>query len=130
LVDFNVFFVHVNRLFELEPSTKKVFHLDVDMKISGMQKMAVLIHGHRIVHMLDSVLSMLGPDMDTVEEILTQLGERHRRYGVKAEYIPLLGQAIRESLKEVIGSEWTDSVHTSWVAVYEAISAILLKALE
>lgn len=72
-----------------------------------MLRMCVLVHGARIVTMLDGVLSLLGPNVDMLEEILGQLGQRHMRFVVKNEYFPLLGDAVREALSSIIGDKFT-----------------------
>lgn len=94
-----------------------------------MLRMGVLIHGAHIVKMMDIVLSLLGPDVEMLEEILGQLGQRHQMRGVKKEYFPLLGDAIRETLSLMIGDKYTDEDDAAWKEVYDALSAEIVKAI-
>ena len=60
-----------------------------------------LIHAVRMIHMFDAALSMLGPDTETLCEILRELGKRHIGYGVKVRHhgSDVLGsQCIRQIL--------------------------------
>jgi hypothetical protein len=41
-----------------------------------------------MIHMFDAALSMLGPDTETLNEILTDLGKRHIKYGVLPHFFP------------------------------------------
>jgi hypothetical protein len=46
--------------------------------------MGLLIHGQRIVNMIEGTFVLLGPDIDLLDEYLSDLGRRHARYGAKA----------------------------------------------
>jgi hypothetical protein len=45
-----------------------------------------------MIHMFDAAFNMLGPDVETHTEILTDLGERHIVYGVKPHYFRSWGK--------------------------------------
>ena len=74
------------KLFEIEPSTKTVFDYRVDHTPTHeeLKEFGHLGHAVRMFEMFDAALNMLGPDMETLNEILTDLGKRHIGYGVKA----------------------------------------------
>jgi hemoglobin-like flavoprotein len=111
-------------LFDLDPSTKTVFGFQADQNVRGrpMLRMGALTHGIKMLHMLDSVLSMLGPDTDILEELLDQFGEKHSRLGVKVDYFPLLGKALCRALQDVLKDLWTEEVNEAWAVVYKALS--------
>jgi hemoglobin-like flavoprotein len=67
--------------------------------------------------------------MDTFHEILNQLGQRHVRYGVSPHSLPFLGQALFMSLRELLGSEWTDDLEDAWTQVYDLISSEMMRAM-
>jgi ribosomal 50S subunit-associated protein YjgA (DUF615 family) len=94
-----------------------------------LREAGLLVHGARIVDMLDGALALLGPDEDLLEEILGQLGKRHQSRGVKKEYFPLLGKAIRESLASTMGDYYTDDHDAAWEEVFGEISALIVKSM-
>mmetsp|Transcript_29378 Transcript_29378/g.68430 ORF Transcript_29378/g.68430 Transcript_29378/m.68430 type:complete len:84 (+) Transcript_29378:374-625(+) len=79
--------------------------------------------------MFDSVLQMLGPDTELLEEILKQVGKRHKDFGVAHSYFPYMGQSITFALKEKMGSSFTDDHKDAWDEVYEELSSEILKAM-
>lgn len=117
-----------NRLFELEPRTKVVFGLDRKARVnydyiaSGKIK-----RGLGIIRMLDGALSMLGPDADTLSEILDDLGKRHVKYGVKAQFYPFMGHAIVHALS-VLHDDWNVTLQDAWVEVYDHLCADIMRS--
>ena len=86
-------------------------------------------HAKYFIQMIDKALSMLGPDIEILTEILMELGEKHVRYGVRPEYFPSMGRALIESVKEILGpDEFTDDVKSDWVEVYGALSYDMIRA--
>jgi hypothetical protein len=49
-------------------------------------------HARLFVDMLESMVNMLGPDMDSFAELVFQLGAKHSSYGVKSVDFPIMGQ--------------------------------------
>jgi len=82
-----------------------------------------------MIHMFDAALNMLGPDTETLLEILEELGRRHIQYGVKAHYYPFMGQALVHALKETIGKAMTPEVTEAWIEVYELLSGEIMKTI-
>jgi hemoglobin-like flavoprotein len=119
------------RLFELKPETKAIFGFPVKgkLKATGMQRMGLLIHGRRIVSMIQGTFGLLGPDVDLLEEFLFDLGRRHTSYGVKPEYFQYLGQAFQEVLKDILGDMWTDKIDRAWEAVFYEITAEITRSM-
>ena len=72
---------------------------------------------------------MLGPDPDTLTEVLADLGERHIRYGVKAHYFPSVGVAMTYALKKTLKDTWTDEMEIAWCEVYDEMSADLMQSI-
>ena len=86
-------------------------------------------HTDGIVHLLDSILQMLGPDVEFIEEILSQIGGRHAKMGVSPSFFPFLGQAFVWAMEQTIGEEMTEEHKESWEEVYDAISGQIVKAI-
>ena len=71
-----------------------------------------------------------GPDVDLIQEILSQVGKRHSDFGVQAEYFPYMGEALVYALEEVIGSDHFTAGHKSaWKEVYDELSSEIVKAM-
>jgi len=86
-------------------------------------------HAEGIVHLFDSILQMLGPDVEFMEEILSQVGERHVKMGISVSFFPFLGNALIWAIQKDIGDEMTDEHIEAWEAVYDAISGEIVKAI-
>jgi len=97
--------------------------------IPQLEKMGQLIHAVRMLEMLDAAFTMLGPDTDTLEEVLRDLGGRHLRYGVRPQHFPYLGQALVHALRTAIPEQWNDSVEAAWMEVYEELSGEIMHSM-
>lgn len=86
-------------------------------------------HAEGIVHLFDSILQMLGPDLEFIEEILGQVGSRHVTMGVNPSLFPFLGNALIWAIQNDIGDDMTDEHIEAWEEVYDAISGDIVKAI-
>jgi hemoglobin-like flavoprotein len=75
------------------------------------------------------VLLQLGPDTDTLREILYDLAVRHVRYGVSPHYFQFMGQAIIYALSVNLGSSWDDDCKNAWIVIYEQLSGEIMKTM-
>ena len=68
-------------LFRLHPDTKTVFGFRANQNIESnpLLRMGILVHAARILHMFDTVISMLGPDTELLEEVLAGVGVKDRQ---------------------------------------------------
>jgi hemoglobin-like flavoprotein len=120
-----------NRLFELEPRTKKVFHFDLNynptpqaLKESGNLKFAI-----RMLESFDACISMLGPETEILYELLADIGRRHVSYGVSPHFFPFFGQAMVYALGNLLGDKWTPELEEVWLDLYDSFSGIMMKAI-
>lgn len=82
-----------------------------------------------MVQMLDSALHMLGPDIELLTDIMTDLGAKHVGYGVKPNLFIIMGDCLLEVLEDLLPEgKFTPSVKNSWKLVYGALAADLMKA--
>ena len=119
-------------MFTLEPSTKLVFgfqlhHKNIDQH--PMLRAGLMVHGLRIVHMIDQILDLLGPDMETLMEILQDVGKRHEKFGVQKEHYTHLGTAIRHTMKHIMKDEqyYTSSIDNAWTHIFDILSSIIVQ---
>ena len=71
----------------------------------------------------------MGPDADFMQDILTQLGVRHKKMGVKANFIPYMGDSIIDCLQTTLGESFTETHRDAWNKVYDAISSEIIKSI-
>ena len=109
------------------PKAMSLFGFKCDGKVDLSKSEMFIMHAKKFVTMLDSAVDMLGPNLDMLTDILTELGQKHAiKYLVKPEYFPPMGIALLESLQEV-DKEFTLDIQKSWRVVYTAISADMIK---
>ena len=62
----------LQKMFEMEPETKKVFGFDIDFNPSAeeLKKSGKLHIATNILHRFDASLNLMGPDYETLDEIL------------------------------------------------------------
>ncbi|KAL7557009.1 hypothetical protein ACA910_002254 [Epithemia clementina (nom. ined.)] len=96
------------RLFQRCPQAKILFgfsmHLDHDSR-ELLDSKRFKMHAAYMIQMLDTAMNMLGPDCELLTEIMQDLGRKHIRYGVRAEYFPVMGEALVYTLKKVLGDQ-------------------------
>lgn len=118
-------------LFKMDPRIKQIFGFQVDqeVQVTGMQRMGVLIHGLRIIKMLDLIFSVLGPDDDILHNVLSDMGEQHCKLGLSPEHFTLMCRALLQVLEDIMGDEWTDELKSAWFQVIRELSVEIAKCM-
>jgi hemoglobin-like flavoprotein len=106
--------IFYQRLFELDPSLRRLFHTDIEEQAK------------KLMEMLGLALSML-EQRRAFEIELEGLGARHVTYGVLREHYATVGQAMLYMLARVLDGEWTSAVRTAWTEFYGLISEVMLR---
>ena len=126
-------YLYLRSLFQMEPRAKKIFGFSNSMDLSspkaGLARQGMLIHSKRMIGMLDAAFGMLGPEHELLTEVLSQLGERHARYGVKKEFFPVLGHALMDALAQTLGDRWTYDTEEAWEIVFGEMSSDIIKSM-
>ena len=61
-------------------------------------------------------------------EILVELGERHyRSYGVTSEMYPVMGTAVLDTLKDLLGDAFDRDTHYAWRELWHEFSRDMTK---
>lgn len=117
----------VLNLFRLDPTIKQVFGFQAKQNIESnpLLKMGVLVHASRIMQMMDCIISLLGPDIDTLEEVLSQLGERHKKQGIQKEHFAVMGPAVCQSLGDILGDDFTEEARTVWIEMFDDLASVI-----
>jgi hemoglobin-like flavoprotein len=77
--------------------------------------------------MLDKALEMVR--MEQLDENMGRLGKMHVTYGVKAEYFPMMGEALFHMLKELLKDDFDDASEGAWAIVYARLSKQMVAAM-
>ncbi|GAA0932498.1 globin domain-containing protein [Virgisporangium aurantiacum] len=64
-------------------------------------------------------------DLTGVTPILEQLGRDHRRFSVRAEHYPLVGETLLATLRYFLGSEWGPELAEDWTAAYTVVANVM-----
>jgi hemoglobin-like flavoprotein len=105
-----------NRLFEIDPSTRQLFHATdmPDQRRKIIEAMTLAVNG------LD--------DLNALVPVLEDLGRRHARYGVTEAQYDSVGAALLWTLQQGLGSAWTPPVAAAWTAVFGTLSETMRAA--
>jgi hemoglobin-like flavoprotein len=60
--------------------------------------------------------------LDQILPAVRDLGRRHAGYGVKAADYDTVAGALRGTLEQALGSEFTPAVRDAWVAYYQTLA--------
>lgn len=116
----------------MEPGAQRIFGFPKDLNPQSQEvlKSARFVkHAKYFIQMIDKALSMLGPDIEILTEILMELGEKHVRFGVRPEYFPSMGRALIDTIQEHLGEkDFNLETKSDWVEVYGALSYDMIRA--
>ena len=105
------------RLFELDPSLRPMFHGDMQEQ------------GRKLMTMLKIVVNGL-TRLDQLVPAVEQLGRRHVRYGVRDEHYDTVAAALIWTLQQGLGVAFTPEVEQAWVAAYTLLAGTMKAAAE
>jgi ribosomal protein L32E len=86
-------------------------------------------HGDLIVSNMDSLFQLLGPDEEFVAEICKQVGQRHRKIGIKPAHFAHMGQSLTYALTTTLGGKFTREDHNAWIEIYNILSDEIVAAM-
>src|SRR5690606_26999931 len=83
----------------------------------------------KLVRALGQIVS----NADRLEEVtpfIEQLGRDHRRFDVVAEHYPAVGASLLATLRQFLGSAWTEELAANWAEAYGLIAKVMVTAAE
>lgn len=89
----------------------------------------VEVHAKAFAQLFDSIVQMLGPDIEFIEEILKQVGKRHKAMGVSPSFLPFMGQALIHALEVTTDRKLGEEERNAWEEVYDSISNEITKSI-
>jgi hemoglobin-like flavoprotein len=106
------------RLFEIDPPTRKLFH---------PSRMAV--QRGKVVQALTLAIEGLD-DLDALLPTVRDLGRRHLAYGVDDKHYESVGEALLWTLQQGLGAAWTPALASAWTEVYVLLSDAMREAAQ
>jgi len=103
------------RLFELDPSVKKLFKGKLDYQ------------GDKLMTTLNVVVNSLD-NLGEIEAMLQAMGKRHIIYSVEAAHFETVGAALLWVLEQGLGDYFTEEVKEAWVIAYGLIADTMKQA--
>jgi len=64
-----------------------------------------------------------------MEEMLSQLGKRHKKMGVNPSFFPFMGQAVIHAMESYLSRSLTEEERDAWEEVYDAVSGDIVKQI-
>jgi hemoglobin-like flavoprotein len=106
-----------HRLFEIDATAWPLFR-QVDL---GEQKRKLVAALATVVQGLD--------DPQAVGPVVSALGRRHARYGVRDSHFEAVGKALLWTLARGLGSDWTPAAEAAWTQAYAIVADAMRSAL-
>jgi hemoglobin-like flavoprotein len=101
------------RLFELDPSLRPLFHIDIREQAA------------KLIAMLQTVVDSLD-HFDRLRPQLTELGARHVDYHVRPEHYRTLRDALLWALGRSLDLQFDRETRAAWTVLLDAISQTML----
>jgi len=107
--------VFYGRLFFNYPSLRPMFTGPMDRQYQ------------KFIDMLSILVARLDRPQ-VVEQEISQLGQSHRHYGVKAEHYEPVKEALLWTLERGLGNDWNDDIRQGWIACYDRLTQAMLSS--
>lgn len=104
------------RLFELDPSARRLFHIDL------------AVQARKIMSTLDWVVSSLD-QFDSMRPALEDLGRQHAGYGVRPEQYETVASALLWAFAQALGPDFDVATRAAWKGALAAVSAAMLEGV-
>jgi NAD(P)H-flavin reductase/hemoglobin-like flavoprotein len=101
----------------------------VHPQLRVMFPMSMASQRDRLVSALGQIVA--GVDrLDAVVPFVQGLGRDHRRFDVRAEHYPMVGEALLSTLAHFLGEAWTPQLAQDWTAAYQLVAQVMVEAAE
>ncbi|MFY1661985.1 globin domain-containing protein [Micromonospora sp. WMMD1274] len=104
-------------LFLAHPETRQMFPTNM----AGQRDRLVAALGHVVSH-VDQVDRLVG--------FLRDLGADHRKFAVRAEHYPAVGEALLATLRHFCGEAWTEELAADWAAAYGLVAQVMIEGAQ
>ena len=97
------------RLFDLDPSLRRLFNIDMKEQ------------SKKLISMLEAIVASID-DWENIVPVLRELGQRHVTYGVKSEHYDTLRAALVWAFGQALQPGFDEEVRAAWTAVIQAVN--------
>ena len=97
------------RLFELDPSARRLFHNDLELQ------------GRKVIETLDWMAESLDR-FDSMTTRLAELGRQHASYGVRPDQYESVIAALLWAIAQALGPDFDTATRDSWRLALSAVS--------
>jgi hemoglobin-like flavoprotein len=97
------------RLFELDPSARRLFHNDL------------VLQGRKVIETLDWMAESLDR-FDSMESRLAELGRQHAGYGVRPDQYESVIAALLWAIAQALGPDFDTATRDAWKLALFAVS--------
>lgn len=104
-------------LFSRVPELRNVFNQTNQKR--GLQQEALVYSVYAAGENIDS--------LDNIEQLVDRIAEKHVSLGVKPEQYPIVGEALVQAVKDVLGDQATDEVIDAWRDAYDYIANLFIE---
>lgn len=95
--------------------------------LRDMFPVSMAAQSDRLVGALGSVVSSVD-DLAAVVPVVEQLGRDHRKFAVRNEHYPLVGEALLATLAHFLGPEWTPELAQDWTEAFTIVAGVMTDA--
>ena len=100
------------KLFELDPSTRPLFHNDL------------MAQGLKLIATLDAIAASLD-QLETLRPRLLELGRLHASYGIQARHYDTLVTAMLWAFGQALGPDFDTRARDAWREALAAVTAVM-----
>lgn len=104
-------------LFLSHPQLRQMFPTNM----AGQRDRLVTALGHIVSH-VDQV--------DRLTGFLRDLGADHRKFAVRPEHYPQVGEALIATLRHFLADQWTEELARDWTGAYALVSQVMIEAAQ
>lgn len=124
--------VVLDRFFELQPQAKHFFGYEKSEEIGETN---AIIHAAAFTCLFDLVFQMLTAsdsedDSSYLEEMLQEVGQRHKNQGVSPSFFPYMGEAFIYGIETFLGQKLSQQDQQLWKEVYDSMGKEIVKTIE
>jgi NAD(P)H-flavin reductase/hemoglobin-like flavoprotein len=96
-------------------------------ELRGMFPVSMAAQSDRLVTAIGRLVSNVD-DLTGLRPAIEQLGREHRRFSVRPEQYPLVGEALLATLARFLGRDWTPELAEDWTEAYALVATVMREA--